>query len=113
MGMHEPQRHQPGSLHALEPGEELHERLATDDYVLDVTNRRLLLAYGERIRMDLPIDSIRRIQFDVEARRPATFVIVPDLPHEAPQVLAVTHGHMTRATRILAFVGERLSQGAA
>jgi hypothetical protein len=58
-------------LHALEVGEELHERLATDSYTLDVTNRRLLLTRGRPIAMDLPIDGLPRIQFDVErnARR--------------------------------------------
>jgi hypothetical protein len=97
-------------LHALEPGEELHERLATDEYVMDVTNRRLLLTRGRHVAMDLPIDDLRRIQFDIERTRPATFVIVPEHPSQGPEVLDVPHAQLTRASRICAFVGERLGQ---
>jgi hypothetical protein len=98
------------ALHALEPGEELHERLATSDYTLDVTDRRLRLTRGRHVAMDLPVGDLRRIQFDIERKRPATLVIVPEQPSQAPQVLDVPHGQLTPASRILAFVGERLSQ---
>ena len=40
-----------------------------------------------RTRLDVPFESIRRVQFDIERSRPATLVIVPDQPADVPEVV--------------------------
>ena len=60
------------------------------------------------MRLDIPYERLRRIQFDIEAERPATMVIVPHLPADEPQVLSVPHESLHHAAELLAFVGERL-----
>ena len=56
--------------------------IPADDGFLLVTEDRIAISHGKRVTMDLPIVEIRRIQLDIERRRPATFVIVPDSPGE-------------------------------
>jgi hypothetical protein len=68
------------ALRLLEPDEEIHVQAQAGDSVLIVTSRRLAVGSLERLALDVPIDNIRRIQFDIERDRPATLVIVP---HEA------------------------------
>lgn len=63
--------------------------IPTDGGHLLVTEDRIAISHGERVTMDLPIVAIRRIQLDIERRRPATFVIVPDQPQTEPQVLPI------------------------
>lgn len=37
--------------------------------------------------LDVSIDNLRRVQFDIERERPATLVVVPQQPTDEPQVL--------------------------
>ena len=60
------------------------------------------------MRLDIPYDRLRRIQFDIETERPATLVIVPHLPTDEPQALSVPYERLHDAAELLAFVGERL-----
>lgn len=94
-------------LHLLEPGEELHIETRAGDAVLAVTDRRLIVAAQERLALDVAIDNIRRIQFDVERRRPATLVIVPEAATDEPQVLAIPHEELELAARAITLVGQR------
>src|SRR5436190_754843 len=77
------------ALRVLEPDEEIHVQAQAGDSVLIVTSRRLAVGSPERLALDVPIENIRRIQFDIERDRPATLVIVPMNPVDEPQVLAV------------------------
>src|SRR6187399_167501 len=45
-----------------------------------VTDRRLAVASDARLMLDVAIDNVRRIQFDIERLRPATLVVVPENP---------------------------------
>jgi hypothetical protein len=73
-----------------------------------VTDRRLLVNYANDVRLDVPYERLRRVQFDLEALRPATMVIVPHHPADEPQVLSVPREQLHVAAELLAFVGERL-----
>jgi hypothetical protein len=95
-------------LHLLQPGERVELRLDAAIYQLRVTDRRMLLTNAGSVRLDIPYERLRRIEFDIEAERPATLVIVPHLPADEPQVLSVPHGSLHHAAELLAFVGERL-----
>jgi hypothetical protein len=96
--------------HLLEPGEELHVEARAGDAVLAVTDRRLIVAAQERLALNVAIDSIRRIQFDVERRRPATLVIVPEEPADEPQVLAIPNDELEGAARAIAIVGRHFGE---
>ena len=73
-----------------------------------MTDRRILVTVDGDVRLDIGYDELRRVQFDIEALRPATFVIVPHRPADEPQVLAIPRSEYHRASEILAFIGERL-----
>lgn len=94
---------------ALEPGEIVQAAARAIDAVLAVSDRRLIVAAQERVALSIHIEQLRRIQFDIETRRPATLVIVPDEPRDEPQVLAIPPTEIRAATQVLALVAERLA----
>ena len=98
----------PEILHLLQPGERVELAIATTAAELRVTDRRILVTAGGQVRLDIPYENLRRIQFDIEALRPATLVIVPHRPSDEPQVLAIPRESLHRAAELLAFVAERL-----
>jgi hypothetical protein len=93
----------------LEPDEEVQAVARAADAVLAVSDRRLLVAAGERLALSLPIAELRRVQFDIEKGRPATLVIVPEAATVEPQVLAIPAEQLEAAAQALALVGERLA----
>jgi hypothetical protein len=106
---HEAQAHDPELLHLLQPGERVELHLATQSMDLRVTDRRVLVTTAGNVRLDIPFERLRRIQFDLEVGRPATMVIVPHRPEDEPQVIAVPRERLHHAVELLAFVGERLN----
>jgi hypothetical protein len=96
-------------LHLLQPGERIELGLIAAHAELHVTDRRIVVTEAGAVRLDIPIEALRRIQFDIEAERPAAFVIVPHSPGDHPQVLAIPRDQLHMAAEILAFIGERLS----
>ena len=97
-------------LDVIQPGESIHVRADAVGAKVVVTDRRLVVATGDRIALDVGFHGLRRIQFDIERRRPATLVIVPDDPANEPQVLAVPRESYDEITAALAAVGHRLAE---
>jgi hypothetical protein len=95
-------------LHLLQPGERVALGVAATNEELRVTDRRLLVTSAGHVRLDIAYDGLRRIEFDIESGRPATLAIVPHLPSDEPQVLAIPRKSLHLAAELLAFVGERL-----
>ena len=100
-------------LRDLQPGEQVHTVVKATSTRILVTDRRIAVAQEERVALDVEIDHIRRIQFDIERDRPATLVIVPELPSHEPQVLAIPPDTYQAVGDALAYVGRRLYQGEA
>jgi hypothetical protein len=96
-------------LRSLDPDEEIHVQATAGESVVIVTDRRLTIASEERIALDLPIDNLRRIQFDIERDRPATLVVVPQRPLDEPQILAVKPEEYEAVAEALVVVGQRLA----
>ena len=93
----------------IQPGEVVHaEALARDARIL-VTDKRVIVAAPTRTALAIPIEDLRRIQFDIERTRPATLVLVPETPTNEPQVLAVPHEHLWEVAGALVEIAERLS----
>ena len=82
--------------------------IPSDGGHLLVTENRIAISHGQRVTMDLPIVAIRRIQLDIERRRPATFVIVPDSPSTEPQVVPIPAGSYRAIAKASAHIGEIL-----
>ena len=80
------------------------------DAVLALTDDRLIVVSDDHVALDIPIQDVRRVQFDIERARPATLVIVPDHPTAEPQVLTIPPQEYANAARALAALGERLAQ---
>jgi len=97
--------------HLLEPGEELQAAAQAREALLALTSRRLIVADGDRVALNVSIGNIRRIQFDIERHRPAALVIVPEHPADAPQVLSIEPPEYERTARTLAIIGLRLANG--
>ncbi len=97
-------------LDFIGPDERVHARAEAIGAQIVVTDRRLVVAAGTRIALDVAFGGLRRIQFDIERDRPATLVIVPDDPHQEPQVLAVPSSRYEEVTTALAAVGHRLAE---
>ena len=94
----------------LAPDEEVHVGARAADAVVVVTERRVVVAAGQHVSLDVPYHGLRRIQFDVEQRRPATLVIVPERADLAPQVLEVPADHISTVSEALGIVGSRLAR---
>jgi hypothetical protein len=100
---------EPSLLHILQPDEELHVQARAMDGIVAVTNRRVVITSNERVTMDVHYGELRRIQFDIERGRPATFVVVPDDPSNPPEVLAIPASEYDSAARVLALIGQRIA----
>jgi hypothetical protein len=94
---------EPFVLAALEPDEEVRAYTRSTGPVLAVTNRRVVVADERRVALAIPIEGVRRIQFDIERQRPATLVIVPEGAGDEPQVLAIPpEGYRDAAAALVA-----------
>jgi hypothetical protein len=93
----------------LEPGERIRVKTEARDAVLAVTDRRLVVADEARLALAVPLDHIRRVQFDIERRRPATLVIVPEAAHDEPQVLAIRLEDYRAAADALVYIGQAIA----
>jgi hypothetical protein len=94
----------------LDPDEKIHVRTMAIEGLVALTDRRLVVADEERVALDVAIDQIRRIQFDIERRRPATLVIVPEHPSNQPQVLSIPPEQYAATGEALAMIGQRLAE---
>jgi hypothetical protein len=102
------------ALDLLEPGEALEAHAQAVDARLLVTDRRVAVATDEdRLVLNVPIEHVRRVQFDIERSRPATLVIVPESPEDPPQVLAIPPEHYHDVANALAVIDRRLYKPAA
>jgi hypothetical protein len=92
----------------LEAGESVHVMADAEGAKLVVTDRRLAVVNEDRVVLDVPFQGLRRVQFDLERQRPATFVIVPETATQEPQVLTIPPERYEEITQALALIGHRL-----
>jgi hypothetical protein len=95
--------------HLIEPDERVHATARVIDAVVAVTDRRLVVATGAKVAIDIPWDRLRRVQLDIERDRPATLVLVPEWPSDPPQVLSVPPEAYRPTAQAVAFIAERLA----
>lgn len=98
------------ALKHLRAGEVIHAIARAKDSDLLVTDKRIAVVEGERIALDILHEGLRRIQFDIEADRPATLVIVPHSPIDEPALLAVPPESYDEVTEALAVIGRFLNR---
>lgn len=109
--MHEQRGLEPHLAAALEAEETIHVRTKATNADLALSTRRVFVVNDKRILLSVPIDSIRRVQFDIERDRPATLVIVPESAQDEPQVLAIPPESYETAGKALALIGLKLAEG--
>ena len=95
-------------LHLLQPGEHVEFALESFGAELRLTDGRLLVNYADDVRLAIPYERLRRVEFDLEAGRPSTMVVVPHHPADEPQVLSVARDQLHVAAEVLAYIGKRL-----
>jgi hypothetical protein len=93
----------------LQPSEQIEHFTELGDALIAVTDSRLAVAEADRVALAVGIEDLRRIQFDIEKKRPATLVIVPERPEDDPQVLKVDPDRYEEVAAILVTVGRRLA----
>ncbi len=96
-------------LKILDPDEVIHARAKALNAEVAVTDRRLIVSEFERVALNVAIDAIRRIEFDVERKRPATLVIVPESQRDTPQVLAIPREELGAACAAVTLIGSRFN----
>jgi hypothetical protein len=97
--------------HLLDPTEDILAHAEADDGVMFVTGRRLVVSFGTgRFDLDIPLEGLRRIQFDIERRRPSCLVIVPEHPADPPVVLSIPPAQFEQVAEALALVGKALHE---
>ena len=90
---------EPTILRLLQSEEKLQMAARARDAILAVTDRRLVVADDQRVALDIPYDSVRRVQFDIERARP-----------DRDDDIAVPPEEYDRAASALAVIGQRLSE---
>jgi hypothetical protein len=92
------------------PQQDIRAQASADGHVLVVTDDLLKVASHDAMRLDVRIEDVRRIQFDIERERPATLVIVPDSPSTEPQVIMVHPEEYERVGHALAVLGMMMAE---
>ncbi|MFL5646291.1 MAG: hypothetical protein ACJ77V_13585 [Chloroflexota bacterium] len=107
--MSDEQEREPANWHPLvEPDESVIGQATARGVVLLATDKRMAVVDGDRMALDLPYHRLRRIQFDIERRRPATLVIVPESPADEPQVISIQPEEYRQVADVLVAVGRNL-----
>jgi hypothetical protein len=101
---------EPAILRLLGPDEEVHHATRAGEAVLAVTSRRIAVVDGDRTALDVAIEGVRRIQFDIEKARPASLVIVPENALDRPQVLTVLPEEYRAVADALVTIGLGLAE---
>jgi hypothetical protein len=96
------------SLRALDR-RDIRAQASADGHVVFVTDDHLRVGSGDLVRLDVPIEEVRRIQFDIERERPATLVIVPDSPSDEPMVIMVQPDEYENVAHALAVLGVKMA----
>ena len=93
-------------------GELVHAVIDAVGTRLSISDRRILVTLPEAgiVLLDMPMEGLRRIQFDIELERPATLVIVPLHPAHHPQVLAIPPVAYEATCTALAAIGQILDK---
>jgi hypothetical protein len=97
------------ALLALDDDELIDVHTRALDANLVLTNKRLVVTTDAKVVVDVPIEMVRRIQFDIEKARPATFVVVPEWPSNPPQSLAIPPEEYDTVAKLLTHIGTRLN----
>ena len=98
----------PALFDALRPGERVIEVVQVDGATLILTSDRIAVGADKRVQFDVRIAGLRRIQFDIEAERPATLSIVPESAATEPSILTVMPHAYDDVARMLASLGAQL-----
>jgi hypothetical protein len=97
------------ALPALEPDEEIRVRVSAGDSVVILTDKRLAIASQDNLALDVPLENLLRIEFDIERGRGATLVIFPMQPEDMPQVVMVPASAYEAVAQALVVIGRRLA----
>lgn len=75
---------------------------------LVLTDRRVVVSEHGVITLDVPIDNLRLVEFDLESQRPARVIIVPARPTDPPRELAIEPQQYDEVASLLAELGPRI-----
>jgi len=75
---------------------------------LVLTDRRVLVTEHGVITLDVPIDNLRLVEFDIESQRPARVIIVPEYPSDPPRELDIEPQQYDEVAAVLAQLGPRI-----
>ena len=99
-------------MRRLGPGEVVRGVVEGIEGRLVLTDRRVFITVDGRITLDVSIDKLRLVEFDLETERPATVIIVPEDPLDAPRQLAIEPQQYDEVASVLAQLGPRIEGSA-
>jgi hypothetical protein len=96
----------------LEPGWESDAQIVVDgdEGILIVDDHRISVRGPSRAMLDIDIDGVRRVQFDIERGVPATMVIVPSAATQLPQVLSIPREQHLPAVQAMYRIGRAMQR---
>ncbi|HET9754964.1 MAG TPA: hypothetical protein VFP66_00555 [Candidatus Limnocylindrales bacterium] len=89
--------------------QDIRAQASADGHTLVVTDDLLRVGSADRVHLDVPMEDVRRIQFDIERDRPATLVIVPDSAWRDSQVIMVEPDEYEGVCQVLAVIGMKMA----
>lgn len=89
--------------------QDIRAQASADGHTLVVTDDLLRVGSEGRTVLDVPMEDVRRIQFDIERDRPATLVIVPDSAWRDSQVIMVEPDEYEAVCHALAVIGSKMA----
>lgn len=89
--------------------QDIRAQASVDGHTLVVTDELVRVGAADRVVLDVPMEDVRRIQFDIERDRPATLVIVPDSAWRDSQVIMVEPHEYEGVCQALAVIGMRMA----
>ena len=100
--------HKSSELREIGP-QDIRAQASADGHVVVVTDDLLRIGSGDNVQLDVPIEDVRRIQFDIERDRPATLVIVPDAAWRDSQVIMVEPDDYEGVAHAIAVLGSMMA----
>ncbi len=104
--------HDPYPAIPLGPDEHFDAVAETDEALIALTDRRVVVTEDGRTALDVPVGRIRRVELDIERDRPTSLILVPAEPRWAPQVLTIPDGEVPHVLLALELILERLRASA-
>jgi hypothetical protein len=90
-------------------GEDMLAAVQLDDVLVALTASRLLVADRQRIRLDMPLDELHRVQLVVESDRPGLLTLVPTTDRYPAELVSVPLQRLEDVGQVVMAIGRKVA----